>query len=221
MCELSKNLKSKPLSAKENGLILIKEYSGSKKKYLEFKKMFECAFDMDLKWIAKNDPAAGNSAEYVNSCYQTSLAIAYYRVAHLFNRDGKKKLSLKLAKEAYEQTRIFIHPEAQIGKYFSIDHGTDTYIGSKVTIGDCAIILQDVQIGHPVNFLKRSAKESNRVLIGDNVTICGKTRIFGGAVIESNTFCKPSTYISSNKENLRQFKISDLFSAYSEGAYAI
>jgi serine O-acetyltransferase len=155
----------------------------------------------DVQAAYDGDPAAKSYEEIVMS-YPCIVAIATYRVAHeLFIR--QVPLIPRIMSEcAHARTGIDIHPGAQIGKNFFIDHGTGVVIGETSIIGDHVIIYQGTTLGA----LSFRRDERGRIIKGgkrhptieDNVTIYAEATILGdvtigkGAVIGGNTWIKES-----------------------------
>ncbi len=81
------------------------------------------------------DPAACNTGEVI-ACYPIIKALANYRIAHELFLLGVPLIPRMLTEMAHSETGIDIHPQASIGKYFTIDHGTGVVIGATCIIGD-------------------------------------------------------------------------------------
>lgn len=137
----------------------------------------------DVEAAYVGDPAAASYEEIILA-YPCVLAIALYRVAHVaYNRDIPM-LPRMLTEYAHRRTGIDIHPGAQIGSHFFIDHGTGVVIGETTTIGSRVKLYQGVTLG------ARSFKvdESGKIVKGikrhpdieDNVTIYSGATILGG-----------------------------------------
>ena len=89
----------------------------------------------DVKAILDGDPAAKSSSEII-FCYPAIHAILYQRVAHELLKLDVPVIPRIITEMAHSDTGIDIHPGAQIGKYFSIDHGTGVVIGQTAIIGN-------------------------------------------------------------------------------------
>lgn len=146
----------------------------------------------DAYQILNNDPAAQSIQEIVY-CYPGIKAITCYRFAHYFYKADIKILPRLITEMAHEQTGIDIHPGAQIGKNFCIDHGTGVVVGETAIIGNNVTIYQGVTIGAlSVNKNLQNKKRhptiedgciiySNATILGGQTTI-GKNSIIGGNV---------------------------------------
>lgn len=102
--------------------------------------------DTDVLAAFQGDPAAG-SVDEVLLCYPGVLAIIHHRLAHELYRLGLPLLARIVAEHAHAQTGIDIHPGAQIGASFFIDHGTGVVIGETAVIGERVRIYQAVTLG--------------------------------------------------------------------------
>lgn len=104
--------------------------------------------------IYESDPAATSAFEVVLS-YPGFFAITAYRFSHILYREGIPLLPRMISEISHRKTGIDIHPGAEIGRAFSIDHGTGIVIGETAVIGERVKIFQGVTIG------ARSIKTSN------------------------------------------------------------
>lgn len=102
--------------------------------------------DSDVLAAYKGDPAA-RSVDEVLICYPGVLAIIHHRLAHELYRLGLPLLARMVAEQAHTQTGIDIHPGAQIGEGFFIDHGTGVVIGETAVIGQRVRLYQAVTLG--------------------------------------------------------------------------
>lgn len=134
----------------------------------------------DIEVIRERDPAARGLLEII-TCYSGLHAILLHRVAHaLWVRD------IPLVPRLISQlgrflTQIEIHPGAQIGEGFFIDHGAGVVIGETTEIGDNVTIYQGVTLGG-------TGKESGKrhPTVGDNVVIGTGAKILGSLTIGDN-----------------------------------
>lgn len=146
----------------------------------------------DIQVIYDNDPAARNLAEVI-LCYPGLHAIIAYRLAHKFHKWGLKLLARMISYLTRIITGIEIHPAAQIGRRFFIDHGEGVVIGETTIIGDDVLIYQQVTLGGTGNeHGKRHPTIGNNVIIGagakilGNITIGDNTRVGAGSVVVEN-----------------------------------
>lgn len=118
----------------------------------------------DIKAAREHDPAARSSAEVV-LVYSGLHAVWSHRVAHrMWRHDGLKTPARVLSQFTRGLTGIEIHPGAQIGRRFFIDHGMGVVIGETAEIGDDCMLYQGVTwVAGPwstPNDIRRCAMES-------------------------------------------------------------
>ena len=140
----------------------------------------------DVQAAYIGDPAA-RSLEEIILAYPCVLVISLQRIAHELYRLGVPLLPRMLTEYAHERTGADIHPGAQIGAHFFIDHCTGVVIGETARLGDHVKIYQGVTLGaksftvdsdgHPVKGVKRHPD------IGDHVTIYAHATILGGTTV--------------------------------------
>ena len=127
----------------------------------------------DIQVIYDNDPAARNLAEVI-LCYPGLHAIIAYRLAHKFHKWGLKLLARMISYLTRIITGIEIHPAAQIGRRFFIDHGEGVVIGETTIIGDDVLLYQQVTLGGTGNDSgKRHPTIGNHVIIGAGAKVLG------------------------------------------------
>ena len=102
--------------------------------------------DEDVEAGYANDPAA-RSVDEVLLSYTSLSAIVHYRLAHRLYRLGAPLVARVITEVAHAETGIDIHPGAQIGQRFFIDHGTGIVIGETAQIGDRVRLYQGVTLG--------------------------------------------------------------------------
>jgi len=139
----------------------------------------------DIRGAYDGDPAAKSHDEIIFS-YPGLYAITVYRIAHtLFNLDVPQ-LPRIMSEYAHSLTGIDIHPGAEIGKRFVIDHGTGVVIGETSVIGDNVRIYQNVTIGAlslPPNAGEKLRGSKRHPTIEDDVIIYSGATILGGETI--------------------------------------
>ncbi|SFC91554.1 serine O-acetyltransferase [Spirosoma endophyticum] len=133
---------------------------------------------LDAHAIADNDPAAVGIEEVV-AVYPGFYAICVYRFAHELLQYNVPLLPRMLTEYAHGQTGIDIHPGAQIGPSFFIDHGTGVVIGETTVIGNNVKIYQGVTLG-ATHVAKSMAQKKRHPTIEDNVVIYANATILGG-----------------------------------------
>lgn len=129
------------------------------------------------------DPAA-TSLEEVITTYPGFYAIAIHRLAHRLVQLGVSLLPRMLTEYAHGKTGIDIHPAAQIGRSFFIDHGTGLVVGATAIIGDNVKLYQGVTLGalqveKSLANTKRHPTIENDVIIYANATILGGETVVG------------------------------------------
>ena len=135
---------------------------------------------LDAQAIYDGDPAAWSMDEVILA-YPGFLAIATYRIAHELH--GQIRLFPRLVTEvAHRATGIDIHPGAQIGASFAIDHGTGIVIGETSVIGARVRLYQGVTLG-AVRVSKRLEHVKRHPTIGDDVVIYANATILGGETV--------------------------------------
>ena len=151
--------------------------------------------ETDIPAAYEGDPAA-KSREEIMLAYPAFEAISTFRVAHELYTLGVPLLPRILTEMAHSETGIDIHPAAQIGKHFTIDHGTGVVIGATSIIGDNVKLYQGVTLGarsfpldengNPIKNIPRHPILEDDVIVYSNASILGRIRIGKGAVIGGN-----------------------------------
>lgn len=134
----------------------------------------------DAEAIVREDPAAKNMDEVILT-YPGFYAIAIYRMAHILYKLEVPYIPRMLTEYAHQKTGIDIHPGAQIGAYFCIDHGTGIVIGQTTIIGNYVKLYQGVTLG-AVSVEKSLANIKRHPTIEDHVVIYANATILGGGV---------------------------------------
>ncbi len=140
----------------------------------------------DVKAAYDGDPAAKSYDEIVFS-YPGFYAITVHRIAHELSVQGVPLLPRLLSETAHAETGIDIHPGAQIGRFFFIDHGTGVVIGETTVIGDHCKIYQGATLG-ALSFPSDACGALIRGLkrhptLEDNVTVYAGATILGGDTV--------------------------------------
>lgn len=146
--------------------------------------------DTDVMAAYYGDPAAV-SVDEVLLCYPGILAVMYHRVAHLLYKQGVPLVARVISESAHSLTGIDIHPGAQIGSGFFIDHGTGVVIGETTIIGDNVRLYQNVTLGA----LRFPADEEGRLekghprhpIIEDDVVIYAGATLLGRITVGKNS----------------------------------
>ena len=171
-----------------------------------------CLLATDAEAAYNGDPAAQNINEVI-FCYPGFRAIGNYRIAHQLYKLGVPFIPRMITEMAHSETGIDIHPGAQIGHYFSIDHGTGTVIGETSVIGNNVRIFQGVSLageklppdenGNAIRGVPRHPILEDNVTVYSNATLLGKIRGGKGATICGNVWITgdvpPGAVITQNK----------------------
>ncbi|MHA1269012.1 MAG: serine O-acetyltransferase EpsC [Candidatus Helarchaeota archaeon] len=144
-------------------------------------------FSSDVKAAFEKDPAALSVVEILTS-YPGIKAILLHRVAHFFYELKLPFVPRFISDIARQITGIEIHPGAQIGSNFFIDHGSGTVIGETAEIGDNCTIYQNVTLGGTsLERKKRHPTIGNNVVIGAGAKLLGPIKIGNNVKIGSNS----------------------------------
>ena len=156
--------------------------------------------DVDAAYLG--DPAARSNEEIILA-YPCVLAISLQRIAHVLYQLGVPLIPRMLTEYAHERTGTDIHPGAEIGSHFFIDHCTGVVIGETARIGSHVKIYQGVTLGaksfeldehgNPVKGVKRHPDIEDHVTIYPGATILGGATVIGHhSIIGSNVWLMKS-----------------------------
>lgn len=135
----------------------------------------------DAQRFVDFDPAA-RSRESVILYYPGFYAIAVYRLSHELYKHKIPYLPRMISEYAHSMTGIDIHPGAEIGSHFLIDHGTGIVIGETTIIGNNVKIYQGVTLG--AEYVNKEMRGRKRhPTIEDNVIIYSGSTILGGSTV--------------------------------------
>lgn len=161
----------------------------------------------DVQAALAGDPAASSVAE-IMLCYPGTIAVLYHRIAHRLHRLGVPFLARLGADIAHTLTGIDIHPAAQIGASFFIDHGTGVVIGETAIIGRRVRLYQAVTLGARrfptdehgvlVKGAPRHPIVEDDVVIYAGATILGRITVGAGSTIGGNVWLTQSVAAGSN-----------------------
>jgi serine O-acetyltransferase len=147
--------------------------------------------DTDVLAAYHGDPAA-RSVDEVLLCYPGILAVIHHRIAHHLYQAGLPLLARMVAETAHADTGIDIHPGAQIGSGFFIDHGTGVVIGERVRIYQAVTLgakrfSADAE-GHLEKGAPRHPVVEDDVVIYAGATLLGRITIGRGSSIGGNVW---------------------------------
>lgn len=156
-----------------------------RKAALFFQRILELyrVLNTDIEAILSGDPAAHTRFEVIRA-YPGFFAICFYRIAHALLDLGTAYLPRIITEWAHSVTGIDIHPAAEIGEHFCIDHGTGIVIGESCIIGDHVKIYQGVTLGalsvdKSMAYTKRHPTVEDYVVIYSGATILGGETVIG------------------------------------------
>lgn len=150
----------------------------------------------------EGDPAARNVEEIIVA-YPCVLVISLQRIAHVMYDLQVPLLPRMLTEYAHERTGCDIHPGAQIGTHFFIDHCTGVVVGETARIGNHVKLYQGVtlgaksfvldDLGHPVKGVKRHPELRDSVIVYPGATILGGDTVIGeNSIVGSNVWLMQS-----------------------------
>jgi serine O-acetyltransferase len=147
--------------------------------------MLRQKLNLDVVGAQEGDPAAQSIEEVVFS-YPVIEAITAYRLAHVLYQEDVPMIPRIISEYAHSKTGIDIHPGAQIGDRFFIDHGTGVVIGQTCIIGNNVRLYQSVTLGAlSLRGAESAALRSHKrhPTIEDDVTIYSNATILGGDTV--------------------------------------
>ncbi len=164
----------------------------------------------DIQAIYDGDPSVHTKDEIILS-FPGFLAIFCHRIAHELYKLNVPVIPRIISEYAHKNTGIDIHPGAQIGEYFCIDHGTGVVIGETATIGDHVRIYHGVTLGVKkfiedsegklIKGGKRHPDIGNHVVIYSNASVLGGDTVIGDhIVIKANKMISDS--LATERDNL-------------------
>ena len=152
---------------------------------------------LDVHASYEGDPAAKSHDEPV-ICYPGLMAVTNQRIGHELYKLDVPLIPRIISEHAHSLTGIDIHPGAQIGERFFIDHGTGVVIGETCIIGNRVRIYQGVTLGaksfpvdangNPMKNIPRHPIVEDDVIIYASATILGRITIGKGSVIGGNVW---------------------------------
>jgi serine O-acetyltransferase len=169
--------------------------------------------DTDVEAAYRGDPSA-HSFDEVLICYPGLLAIIHHRLAHALHNLGAPLVARIISEISHSRTGIDIHPGAQIGQSFFIDHGTGVVIGETAIIGAQVRIYQGVTLGAKnfptdesgalVKAVPRHPIIEDDVVLYAGASILGRVTIGKGSVIGGNVWLTHSVPASSRVFQARE-----------------
>ncbi len=156
----------------------------------------------DVAAAYDGDPAA-RSLEEIILAYPCVLVISLQRIAHILYKLNIPLIPRMLTEYAHERTGTDIHPGADIGSHFFIDHCTGVVVGETARIGNHVKIYQGVTLGaksfvtdekgNPVKGVKRHPELRDNVIVYPGATILGGETVIGeNSIVGSNVWLMQS-----------------------------
>ncbi len=152
---------------------------------------------LDAQAAFQGDPAATRYGETV-FCYPSIRVMINQRIAHQLYKTGVPLIPRMITEMAHSETGIDIHPGAEIGERFFIDHGTGVVIGETCVIGNNVKLYQNVTLGaksfpldeygNPIKGIPRHPIIKDNVIIYAGATILGRVTIGENSVIGGNVW---------------------------------
>ena len=139
-------------------------------------------FHKEIKTARQKDPAAKGLLEVI-LLYQGLHALISHRIAHYFYKIHLFFFARLVSQISRQMTGIEIHPGAQIGQGFFIDHGMGVVIGETTIIGDNVLLYQGVTLGGT-----GLEKGKRHPTIGNNVVIGTGAKVLGNITIGDNSY---------------------------------
>ena len=161
----------------------------------------------ELKQILLEDAAAGfngdpaaYSIDEIILAYPGFFATLVYRMAHILIVMGVPLIPRMMCEFAHSKTGIDIHPKAEIGRHFFIDHGTGVVIGETASIGNNVKIYQGVTIGalSTENAKELSGKKRHPTVEDDVVIYAGAAILGGETVIGKGTTIGGNAFVTAS-----------------------
>lgn len=174
----------------------------------------------DIKATFDGDPAAQSYGEVI-FCYPTIRAVFNYRIAHELLKLGVPVIPRVITELAHSETGIDIHPEAQIGEYFSIDHGTGVVIGQTSIVGNHVRLYQGVTLGAKRFSLDGNGKILNvprHPILEDNVVVYANANILGRITIGRDSSIGGNVWVTTSvPPGSRILQQKAIVSSFSDG----
>ncbi len=143
-------------------------------------------FYKEIQAARAKDPAAKGFLEIL-LLYPGLHALIHYRIAHFFYKIHLFFIARLISQVSRHFTGIEIHPGAQIGKSFFIDHGMGVVVGETAIIGDNVLLYQGVTLGGTgLEKGKRHPTIGNNVVIGTGAKVLGNITVGDNSYIGAN-----------------------------------
>ncbi len=172
---------------------------------------------LDVEAAYEGDPAARIAGETI-FCYPSIRAMTNHRIAHELYKQEVPLIPRIISEMAHRETGIDIHPGAEIGEKFFMDHGTGIVIGETSVIGRNVRIYQGVTLGaksfpldeqgNPIKGIARHPIVKDNVTIYSGATVLGRITIGENAVIGGNVFISrdvnPNSTVTQSRSAIKE-----------------
>jgi serine O-acetyltransferase len=176
-------------------------------------------FISDVSCVFHKDPAAHTLIEVLTS-YPGIKAVLLYRISHFFHKLGMPFIPRYISDIARELTAIEIHPGAEIGNEFFIDHGAGVVIGETAIVGNNVTMYAGVVLGgtsleqvkrHPTIgdnvVIGTGAKVLGPITVGDNVRIGANSVVINDVPADSVVVGVPGRIVSREGEKIKRIDL--------------
>ena len=167
----------------------------------------------DLRAYVERDPALMGEPSFALVPNSPFVATLCHRLAHWHWQQGNavsRRTAMAIAHLARSLSGAEIHPGAQIGKRFVLDHGTNTVIGATCIIGDDCYLLNGVILG--ARGISGNPNAKRHPTIGDRVQIGSFVRILGDVRIGNDAFIGPHSVITRDVAAASSIRMTDMHS---------
>lgn len=154
----------------------------------------------DVDAMFHSDPAVTAYSEII-LCYPIVQVMIHHRIAHALLKLGVPVIPRIISEMAHSKTGVDIHPGAQIGEYFCIDHGTGVVIGETCIIGDHVMLYQGVTLGAKSFTFDESGTPINtprHPILEDHVTVYSNSSILGRVTIGHHTIVGGNVWLTNS-----------------------
>ena len=177
----------------------------------------------DVQAMFDNDPAAPNYGEVI-FCYPVVDTMIHYRTAHRLHELQVPVIPRIITEQAHSLTGIDIHPGAQIGEYFAIDHGTGVVIGETCIIGNHVTLYQGVTLGAKSFKYDENGNMLNvprHPIIEDYVTVYSNASILGRITIGHHSVIGGNIWVTHDVPSYSRIQQSKAVESSFEGGLGI
>ena len=177
----------------------------------------------DVQAMFDNDPAAPNYGEVI-FCYPVVNTMTHYRIAHKLHELKVPVIPRIITEQAHSKTGIDIHPGAQIGEYFAIDHGTGVVIGETCIIGHHVTLYQGVTLGAKSFKYDENGNMLNiprHPIIEDYVTVYSNASILGRITIGHHSVIGGNIWVTNDVPPYSRIQQSKAVDVSFEGGLGI